>query len=338
MSETSCTSCGARLSESQTRRFGAVCPDCMMKFAAEEVLPEFPGLSIVSTIGKGGMGVVYEAVQSRLGRTVALKVLSPHLAFNASFMRRFHAEAHVLARLHHPNIVTVHDVGVHGGLPYIVLERVQGRSLRALIREGILAPARAMEIGAAVCDALECAHAAGIVHRDVKPENILVDLQGRVKLADFGLARSLDADPEAATKRRMNVGTPLYRAPEQLMRPDDVDARADLFSLGVVLLELLAGPPKRKGNAVRITASLPPAAASLLRMLLAADPRERVASAAAAKAALAALLSPADSAAAPAGSGRGPARSKAGPGGRTRRVRVGKSSGPRPGRSPRGRG
>jgi len=338
MSETSCTSCGARLSESQTRRFGAVCPDCMMKFAAEEVLPEFPGLSIVSTIGKGGMGVVYEAVQSRLGRTVALKVLSPHLAFNASFMRRFHAEAHVLARLHHPNIVTVHDVGVHGGLPYIVLERVQGRSLRALIREGVLAPARALEIGAAVCDALDCAHAAGIVHRDVKPENILIDLQGRVKLADFGLARSLDADPEAATKRRMNVGTPLYRAPEQLMRPDDVDARADLFSLGVVLLELLAGAPRRKGNVVRIPAGLPPAATALLRKLLAADPRKRVASAAAAKAALAALFSPADLGEGPAGSGRGPARSKAGPGGRTRRVRGGKSSGPRPGRSPRGRG
>jgi serine/threonine protein kinase len=337
MNETACSSCGARLSESQTRRFGAVCPDCMVKFASEEVLPEFPGLSIVSTIGRGGMGVVYEAIQSRLGRTVALKVLSPHLAFNASFMRRFHAEAHVLARLHHPNIVTVHDVGVHGGLPYIVLERVQGRSLRALIGEGALATARALEIGAAVCDALDCAHAAGIVHRDVKPENILIDLQGRVKLADFGLARSLDADPEAATKRRMNIGTPLYRAPEQLKRPDDVDARADLFSLGVVLLELLAGAPRRKGNVVRIPAGLPPAAAALLRKLLAADPGKRPASAAALKAALLSL-SPEGSGAGPAGSGRGPARSRAGPGGRTRRARGGKSSGPKPGRSRRGRG
>jgi len=291
MSETACTSCGAVLAESQARRFGALCPDCMLRFASQDTVPEFPGVEIVSVIGKGGMGIVYEAVQSRLGRRVALKILSPHLAFNAAFMRRFHAEAHLLARLHHPNIVTVHDMGVHGGLPYILLERVEGTSLRVLLRQGPLPVSRALEIAAMVCDALECAHGAGIVHRDVKPENILIDERGQAKLVDFGLAISANQEERKGTKVRTKVGTPLYMAPEQIRQPEDVDGRADLFSTGVVLLELLTGkPPKRTARGVSIPRGVAARPAALLKKLLAVDPKKRVASAKEARALLNSLL------------------------------------------------
>ena len=291
MSETACTSCGAVLAESQAKRFGALCPDCMLRFASQDTVPEFPGVEIVSVIGKGGMGIVYEAVQSRLGRRVALKILSPHLAFNAAFMRRFHSEAHLLARLHHPNIVTVHDMGVHGGLPYILLERVEGTSLRVLLRQGPLPVSRALEIAAMVCDALECAHGAGIVHRDVKPENILIDERGQAKLVDFGLAISANQEERKGTKVRTKVGTPLYMAPEQIRQPEDVDGRADLFSTGVVLLELLTGkPPKRTARGVSIPRGVAARPAALLKKLLAVDPKKRLASAKEARALLNSLL------------------------------------------------
>jgi len=290
MSATACTSCGAALSESQAKRFGALCPDCMLRFAGQEELPEFPGVEIVSTIGKGGMGVVYEAVQSRLGRRVALKILSPHLAFNASFMRRFHAEAHLLARLHHPNIVTVHDMGVHGGLPYILLERVEGKSLRALLQKGPVPAARALEIASMVCDALECAHGAGIVHRDIKPENILIDERGQAKLVDFGLAISASVEDRKAPRARFKIGTPLYMSPEQIRKPEEVDGRADLFSVGVVLLELLTGKtPKRTGREMSVPRTIPAPVAAFLKKLLASDPKKRVASAKEARAILQSL-------------------------------------------------
>jgi eukaryotic-like serine/threonine-protein kinase len=290
MTAVACSSCGAALAESQAKRFGALCPDCMLRFASQDGLPEFPGIEIVSTIGKGGMGVVYEAVQSRLGRRVALKILSPHLAFNAAFMRRFHAEAHLLARLHHPNIVTVHDMGVHGGLPYILLERVEGTSLRSLLQQGPVAPARALEIAGMVCDALDCAHGAGIVHRDIKPENILIDERGQAKLVDFGLALSANLEERKGTRARSRIGTPLYMSPEQVRQPEDVDGRADLFSVGVVLLELLTGKsPRRTTRGPVVPAGVTPPIAAFLKKMLASDPDERVASAKEARALLLAL-------------------------------------------------
>jgi serine/threonine protein kinase len=290
MSERACSSCGGLLAESQARRFGALCPACMLRFAAEDGLPEFPGVEILSTLGKGGMGVVYEAIQSRLGRRVALKVLSPHLAFNASFMRRFNAEAHLLARLQHPNIVTVHDIGVHGGLPYILLERVEGASLRALLKKGPLPLGRALEIAGMVCDALDCAHGAGVIHRDIKPENILIDERGQAKLVDFGLAISANLEERRGTRARIRVGTPRYMSPEQLQRPEEVDGRADLYSVGVVLLELLTGtPPRKRGQGIALPRTLPAPVAAFLKKLLAIDPKKRVASAKAARAALESL-------------------------------------------------
>jgi serine/threonine protein kinase len=289
MTDTACTSCGAVLSESQAKRFGSLCPACMLRFAGEETLPEFPGIEIVSTIGEGGMGVVYEAVQSRLGRRVALKVLSPHLAFNSSFMKRFHAEAHLLAKLHHPNIVTVHDMGVHGGLPYILLERVEGQSLRVLLKKGAVPTARALEIASMVCDALECAHAAGIVHRDIKPENILIDERGQAKLVDFGLAISGNVEDRKATRARFRIGTPLYMSPEQIRKPEEVDGRADLYSVGVVLLELLTGKPPKGGRGLTVPRTIPARLAAFLKKMLADNPKKRVASAKEARAMLQSL-------------------------------------------------
>ena len=269
-----CAVCGRPLPESQERRFGATCPECVLSFAAAEVWPEVPGLDVLGVLGKGGMGVVYDAFQPKLRRRVALKVLSPHLAFDEAFMARFQAEGLLLARLQHPHVVTVFDVGIHGGLPYIVMERVEGRSLRSRLRGQPLGLSTSLEIAGAVADALACAHAAGVVHRDVKPENILIDEAGWVKLVDFGLAKET-ATAEKGTKRRKRVGTLRYMAPEQVENPEVVDARADLFALGRVLLEMLAGklpaePPRTS----------PPALRALLKILLAADPRRRRLSAA----------------------------------------------------------
>jgi serine/threonine protein kinase len=273
-----CAVCGKARPASQARRFGAACPDCVLSFAADDVLPEFPGLEVRGVLGRGGMGVVYDAFQPRLERRVALKVLSPHLAFDGAFMKRFDAEARLLARLQHPNIVMVFDVGVHGGLPYILMERVDGRPLRSRLRGKPLALATALDIAKAVADALACAHAAGVVHRDVKPENILIDAAGRVKLVDFGLAK----DATTSDGGRKRLGTLRYMAPEQMERPEEVDARADLYALGRVLLEMAAG---------KLTGEPPAALRPLLKILLAADPRRRRLSAAESSARLARIRS-----------------------------------------------
>lgn len=273
-----CAVCGQALPESQARRFGATCPDCVLSFAAAEVWPEVPGLDVLGVLGKGGMGVVYDAFQPKLRRRVALKVLSPHLAFDEAFMARFEEEGVLLARLQHPHIVTVFDVGVHGGLPYIVMERVEGRSLRSRLRGQPLDLATSLDLARAVADALACAHAAGVVHRDVKPENILIDDTGRVKLVDFGLAKDV-ATSDAGRKR---LGTLRYMAPEQVENPEEVDARADLYALGRVLLEMAAG---------KLPAEPPAALRPLLKILLAADPRRRRLTAAESSARLARLRS-----------------------------------------------
>ncbi len=210
--------------------------------APQDIAQHFPQLEILECLGRGGMGVVYKARQPRLNRIVALKILAPGRQNDPQFAERFLREAQALARLSHPNLVTVHDFGESGGLYYLLMEYVDGVTLRGLLHNGKIEPAQALAIVPRICEALQYAHEQGVVHRDIKPENVLIDKQGRVKIADFGLARMLGAEGlPAHTRDRYVMGTPYYMAPEQVEHPLEVDHRADIYSLGVVFYEMLTG-------------------------------------------------------------------------------------------------
>jgi tRNA A-37 threonylcarbamoyl transferase component Bud32 len=205
--------------------------------------PAIPGYELLEVLGRGGMGVVYKARQTKLDRLVALKMLPPETSNDPAFAERFSREARALARLNHPNIVTVHDFGQSGGESYFVMEFVEGTSLRQRLRAGRVPPGAALDVAVQVCDALGYAHDEHIVHRDIKPENILLDKRGRVKIADFGLVKLLarkGAD-YTLTGPWQVMGTLKYMAPEQLDNPLAVDHRADIYALGVVLYEMLTG-------------------------------------------------------------------------------------------------
>ena len=236
-----CPRCNGPASEQTLHEFGGVCPKCLLKFADEKDAPAFPNLEIVEMIGQGGMGVVYKAVQTNLGRTVALKVLSPQLSSDPEFVERFTREAKALAQLNHPNIVAIYDSGIHDRVPFLVMEYVKGQSLRQLLETKALTAARALELVPQICDALYYAHAKGVVHRDIKPENILLDGEGRVKIADYGLAKIASLDQPRITRTNVAMGTPHYMAPEQIEKTSAVDHRADIYSLGVVIYEMLTG-------------------------------------------------------------------------------------------------
>lgn len=208
----------------------------------EELAPHFPQLEILEVIGHGGMGIVYKARQIDLDRFVALKILRPTISLDQGFAERFLREARALARLTHPNIIAVFDFGRKDSLYYFIMEFVDGTNLRQVERSGQLSPAAAMEIVPQICSALQYAHDNGVVHRDIKPENILLNKSGEVRIADFGLAKiagSADQIPLTGTWQVM--GTPHYMAPEQFEKPASVDHRADIYSLGVVIYELLTG-------------------------------------------------------------------------------------------------
>ena len=193
-------------------------------------------------IGRGGMGVVYLAHEQSLQRAVAAKVLAPHLAQDEAYVARFVREARAVAQLDHPNIVTVHSVGEQDGLYYIAMQYVKGRSLAQLIREkGPLDWRRALDITRQAAEALAEAHKQGIIHRDIKPDNIMVDETGRVRVMDFGLARAMAASTKL-TADGAQLGTPMYMSPEQI-NGDPVDTRTDIYSLGVTLFEMLTGRP-----------------------------------------------------------------------------------------------
>ncbi len=211
--------------------------------AAAEIAEHFPQLQIVGLLGQGGMGAVYEARQKSLDRPVALKVLLPDAERDASFAERFDRESRSLARLQHPNIVAVHDSGQSGDLYYFIMEYVDGSNLRHVMSAGAVEPSKALAIVGQVCDALAYAHEEGIVHRDIKPENILLDKNGRVKIVDFGIAKlvSRGSTDYTLTAPQQIMGTMHYMAPEQIESTTEVDHRADLYSLGVVLYELLTG-------------------------------------------------------------------------------------------------
>lgn len=208
----------------------------------EELDELLDSYEVQGIVGQGAMGLVFRARHVKLDRPVAIKVLSPALACEPSFAERLTREATTLARLDHPGIVRIHDCEQAGDLFYLVMEYVDGPNLRTL-SQSMMRPEEVVGVALQLFGALRIAHAQGIVHRDIKPENILVTPEARVKLADFGLAKlasSLESHA-ALTQSRWAVGTPNYMAPEQLRAPDTVDTSADIYALGVVLYELVAG-------------------------------------------------------------------------------------------------
>lgn len=205
---------------------------------------------ILREIGRGGMGVVFQAWDRRLERNVALKILSLDEAGDASgapstgpAAEMFLQEAKAIARLNHPNIVTLYDIGGSKGRYYLVMEYVEGYNLEMMQKQHKFAKVPAdmvIDIGIQICAALECAHRQGIVHRDVKPANVLLNGEGAIKLMDFGIARIQKSGEQSGAGGSL-LGSMLYMAPEQLIDADSVDARADLYALGVTLYELLCG-------------------------------------------------------------------------------------------------
>jgi tRNA A-37 threonylcarbamoyl transferase component Bud32 len=289
-----CSTCGKPVEANAPE---GLCPDCLMKAAIgtgvdlgkdtqsgapspslvpptiAELAAIFPQLEILELIGKGGMGAVYKARQKQLDRIVALKILPPGIGDEPAFAERFAREAKALAKLNHPNIVTLYEFGDANGQFYFLMEFVDGVNLRQLLHAARVSAREALAIVPQICDALQFAHDQGIVHRDIKPENILLDRRGRVKVADFGLAKIVGNDGRAdlpvgqggvvaqqqrpateLTDAGRVMGTPQYMSPEQIQAPGEVDHRADIYALGVVFYQMLTGelpgkklePPSKK--------------------------------------------------------------------------------------------
>jgi eukaryotic-like serine/threonine-protein kinase len=214
---------------------------------------------IEQRIGEGGMGVVYKALDTRLDRPVALKFLSQEYSRDPNALERFRLEARAASALNHPQICTIYDIGEHDGQPFIVMEYLDGQSLKERIPQRPLKTEEVIEISIQVSGALEAAHSRGIVHRDIKPANIFLTRTGQVKILDFGLAKlsakstGLDASTTIGsnTVAGTAVGTVAYMSPEQA-RAEEVDSRSDLFSLGVVLYEMATGQQAFSGPSVAV--------------------------------------------------------------------------------------
>src|SRR5690606_23876393 len=190
--------------------------------------------------GSGGMAVIYKAIDQALGRTVAVKILRPSLTDDPAFLARFRNEARSVANLSHPNIVTVHDVGNDGQTHYIVMEFIEGQDLKKIIRtEGVLTVKRTLELAIQICDGIGFAHRAGLVHADVKPQNILVTNDDRVKVTDFGIAQAL-TDTQPMQRQEVVWGSPHYFSPEQA-RGEKPTPASDVYSIGIVMFEMLTG-------------------------------------------------------------------------------------------------
>lgn len=254
---------------------------------------QFEEYRIIDEVGRGAMGVVYKAIQETLDRPVALKMIAAGEAARGKEIKRFLREAAAVARLRHPNIVTIYELDVHEGIYYFTMDYVEGRSLRELVGEGGTEPREAARIAEKVARALEHAHRRGIVHRDLKPANVIVEPSGEPVITDFGLAfdvrRAEDPDGEAA-------GTPLYMAPEQVLGlPAAAGPACDIYSLGAVLYELLTGRAPFEAGTVReileavaraeprsprrLRSGLDPALCAIVMKCLAKAPEERYSSA-----------------------------------------------------------
>lgn len=288
-----CRSCGAVVESEIT---GRICSACLLargvsmlpglaksrvegfeSLSMAELGAVFPDFEIRALLGRGGMGAVYLAFQRDLEREVALKILPPQAADDLEFQERFRREAATLARLNHPNIVRLFDYGERDGIFYFIMEYVDGADLAALMAEGEFPLREIHGMIGQVCDALEFAHEHGVVHRDIKPGNILIEEDGTAKIVDFGLAKMEDPHDPGLTATMSTMGTLHYMAPEQMQGLKNTDHRSDIYSLGVVLYELLTGklpvghfkPPSEE------KAELGPRFDELVLRVLRADPGER---------------------------------------------------------------
>lgn len=209
----------------------------------EQLQQTLPQYEITAFIARGGMGAVYRGTQKTLKRPVAIKVLPPEMEQgDMQFAARFKHEAQAMAQLSHPNIVAVFEAGEVDGMLYFVMEFIEGTDVAQLIAsEGRIEPQRAIQITSAVCEALAFAHEEGIIHRDIKPSNIMIDKRGRVKVADFGLAKTVNVEHTLLTGSNVAMGTPDFIAPEAMMPGLKMDGRADLYAVGVMLYQMLTG-------------------------------------------------------------------------------------------------
>ncbi len=206
---------------------------------------------ILQLLGQGGMGAVYKARDLELDRVVALKVIRPEVAYHPDMLQRFKQELLLARQITHRNVIRIFDLGEASGLKFITMEFIEGQDLRSLVMEkGRLSPDEVVGIIEQVCMALEAAHSEGVVHRDLKPQNIMIDRQGRAAVMDFGIARSVEPGGMTMTQTGVLVGTPDYMSPEQVMG-ERVDVRSDLFTLGVILYELLTGAMPYKADTVQ---------------------------------------------------------------------------------------
>ena len=245
---------------------------------------------VLKELGRGGMGVVYQARDLGLQRLAAIKVLPAHFTDDPKAVERFLREARACARLNHPNIVTVYGVGKLDKTYFIAMEYVEGQSLHELIKsEAPLNVRKALEITRQAADALAAAHEEDIVHRDIKPQNIMIDPLGRVKVMDFGLA-SVQAESMTLTATGTTLGTPRYMSPEQ-WKDSKVDARADIYSLGVTLFEMMTGRPPFEAetplalmrkivdeptpSVLDFSQEVPPEVADIVNEMIAKDPDDR---------------------------------------------------------------